>query len=166
MAEVVWEINEKFKDSTGNSIHVLQRTLPNLKDAKTEELVPFFHEPSLFQIGSCDLNPPQRVAGILIFLDFSHEALRLKAQIKTFNSGVITEWVVDSAKEARMTVWRVNHVLDTIQVNIHGEQKLYMQTGGSTVSQIFNSELFSINPKPDIIIAEKMFAENAIPSKD
>jgi hypothetical protein len=163
MTEIVWILDRMFIDSTGNSIQVLQRILPDLGKAKSDELLPFFHEPSLFQISPSATNTPQRIAGTLVKLAFDKGILDV--WIKAANSVSVEgeKWSINSINESRMTVWRVNNVLDTIQINIMGEHDLYMQTGGSALIHIFSSELTKLEPNEDVILAEKIFAENALP---
>jgi len=164
MTEVVWSTNKTFEDSRGNLIQVLQRSLPSLEEAKNEELLPFFHEPSLFQTNSCAPGSLNRIAGVLTVLEFDNSTLRLMLCIRNLDSGDIINWAIHSIQESKMTVWRVNNVLDTIQINIdgEGEKRIYMQTGGSAISQIFTSDLAQSRPKEDIIDAERIFAENAV----
>jgi hypothetical protein len=159
MTEIFWLVNRKFLDSTGNSIHVLQRFLPDINEAKDDELVPFFHEISLFQTKS-DANSVEQIVGILVELKFNMG--RLDILIRPTDSIEYKKWSIESIQDAKMTVWRVNNVLDTLQFSVTGKREFYMQTGGSALSRIFRSNLTVSNFNEDIILAEKIFAENTL----
>jgi hypothetical protein len=160
MSEIVWVLDKIFEDSKGNLIHVLQRFLPELAETKDEELLPFFYEPSLFQMSSVTTDEPMVIAGVLSNLDFKEG--KLEVSIRPANSFKDEKWSVGFVQESKMTVWRINNLLDTLQVNISGEQKLYMQTGGATLTRIFDVELTKPEPNENIVLIERIFAENAL----
>jgi hypothetical protein len=161
MNEIVWILDKVFEDSNGNSIHILQRILPDLVEAKNEELLPFFYEPSLFQVSSRITDEPKLMAGVLTSLNC--EGGRLDIGIRPANSMVDEKWSVDLVREVKMTVWRINNLLDTLQINIAGEQALYMQTGGTTLTRIFDAESTQSEPNENIVLVERIFVENASP---
>jgi len=163
--EIIWSLEKTFQDSSKNILHLLKRSIDNILEAKNEELLPFFHEPSLFQLcHTISVDNEQRIDRVVgtlldISLDKNLFCIRIR-QVK----GEAIEWKLESGISTQMTVWRVNNILDTLQINIFTQNaELYMQTGGSLITQIFQANKSREIKCDDIISAERYFSENAIP---
>ena len=78
--------------------------------------------------------------------DMFFENRLLTLDIMSIEEGKTAKWEVPNVKCVLFIVWRVNDILDTIQVSIKGLDKMiYMQVGGTTLSNILlgNSDVFN-----------------------
>lgn len=160
MDELVWTMDQTFEDPSGNSIRVLQRSLPkNIKQAK-HDLIPFFHEPTFFQLDIGAQKEPIRLIGILDDITMKSQEIQISIQTPDKRSH---QWYIEPLSDVQLTVWRINAVLDTLQVNIFGKGKeFYMQTGGNLIKQILQTYMAQPTVNKSIADAEKIFARNAI----
>jgi hypothetical protein len=158
MNDFTWVINKTYTDN-GNNLTVLQRPLGDLREAITEEFRPFRYEPSLFQLSVSD-QTPQKLVGFLAEMKLVQSDLII--EMRSADQHLLVKWLVPKYTDVNMTVWRLNSILDTLQVNISGIAcDFYMQTGGAGVKRIFFENRLRPEPNAQILQAEIIFAKNA-----
>jgi hypothetical protein len=160
MNEFVWSLNKYFLDPEGNEINVLQRTLPDIEGAKRKDFLPFFSEISLFQLSTFSEHKVEKVIGRL--LGMKADQIGLWVSVRSVNS-IETTWQISAPHKPTMTIWRINDVLDTLQVNVRGKCKeLYMQTGGTRLFELLEHRPDRDDQYPAIKEAERIFLRNVI----
>lgn len=159
MANARWLSKLECRDKMGNGVTVLQRPLGSLQEATDKELRPLFQEPSLFHFRWADTRHEIRTRGVL---DEIHTNCG-KARIKVVGSSRRHEFEIGKVEWSLLTVYRVNGVLDTIQINVLGEKgSLYMQTGGAKLYKVFRKNEEGRAPSPDVRRIMRVFNRNAL----
>ncbi len=159
MTDIEWSKKLEYKDRMGNELKVLQRVLKNLEKAKENELKPFFQEPSLFRLRMIDTQYQREVKGIL--KDICFDAENTRVIISDFASQ--HKFNIGKTKRILLTVYRVNDVLDTIQVNVSaGRGCFYMQTGGLKLLEIFADGEENESPQEETGRIVQIFNHNVL----
>jgi hypothetical protein len=136
MSNFNWIKKEIFDLSPIQQIIFLQRKKDT--DNLEEEFAPFLNLPTLFQEGTL-ANPKSPVKGILESIEILGSAPFLLLKYK--NSSGSYKWGTKDIQTMTMTIWRVNKMLDTIQIAIIGKKEnLYLQTGGKGLLSIISDE--------------------------
>lgn len=121
----------RYETDSGIRVDVIRRPMLTVQSELVEDLRPFFHISSLFQAADGHgTGSPFR--GNLI----SVEAQTVSEMILTFgpfNAPPIRRHLA-SIRSSILTIWRVNNVLDALQVFISNEDAaVYLQTGGEAL---------------------------------
>jgi hypothetical protein len=162
MHNIVWDLDRAFTDTHKNDLRVLQRTLHDLNMAKNSELLPFFQETSLFQLNTLS-NKPQNQVMKGYLTDLSDKSDSLELTFSSFDKMDQVTWTINSATRILITIWRVNNILDTLQVNIIGkEETIYMQTGGGSLLDLLFVDMDNIEGSQSIKEAVEIFNQNAM----
>lgn len=159
--EVVdWTLDKEFKDSLGNKVHLLQRPLVDLDDAKDDELLPFFGELSLFRMKQSDnKGNADAIRGVLV--DLRTDTTNLTMRILPIGNPRELVWTVEGIATALLSVWRVNGFLDALQVSVTGTHNaVYMQVGGGALADICVEGDAGNAPEAEIADAMEMFYRN------
>ena len=163
MNEIVWTLDKTFSDPNDNEIHVLQRPLDDIEDAKANELVPFFQPPSLFKfIPTHNASDEKNIKSVLLDIAISPNgqsvSITIAQQHEHQNPLCIN---VGQLEKILLTVWRVNNALDMIQVNMLGsEHKVYMQTGGDALLSMFEGVGDLLHANEGVREALMLFRQN------
>jgi hypothetical protein len=120
-----------YKTDSNMQVDVIRRPMLIVQSELMEDLKPFFHINSLFQ------DADERGAGIPFRGNLiSVEAPTLYEVILTFgpfNAPPVRRHLV-SIRSSTLTIWRVNNVLDALQVFILTDNAaVYLQTGGEAL---------------------------------
>lgn len=162
MHNVAWDLDRVFTDTHKNELRVLQRALHDLNQAKNEELFPFFQEISLFQLNTLS-NIPQKQVVKGYLTDLSDKPDSLELTFHSFDKRDQITWTISSAARVLITIWRVNDILDTLQVNIIGrEENIYMQTGGGSLLDLLFVDMDNIEGSHSIKEVLEIFNQNAM----
>ena len=162
MAAIKWRLDREFRDRVGNVIRFLQRSLTDLESAKATELLPFFREPCLFQLSSAAVREDRQITdGRLVSLCLKHG--QIYVSIQPLRAAECVVWILHSPEVPVLSVWRVNGVLDALQVNILGtDSQLYMQLGGKELLEVLLGSTGSGPTVPEIDEAVSIFHRNAM----
>jgi len=124
-------MHEQFTTEAGVEVEVIRRPLPLIHSELIEDLRPFFHVPSLLQYANtAGVAPASR--GRLLDL----ETLAPDQVAMTFGSkgAPHIQLRLSTIRSRALTIWRVNDVLDALQVLIVAEDIVaYLQTGGDAL---------------------------------
>lgn len=141
-ADINEPIRKTFHSKEGQTIEFYQRELPLVEAEIVLDLKPFFELPSLLQFSDFDkklIVLKGRLEKVIFESKNSYSLFFIDEHVH-----VTKEFNLPEVKFSLLSVWRVNGYLDALQVSISSKkEKLYIQTGGAGLLNLFNSSNFS-----------------------
>ncbi|HUU90080.1 MAG TPA: hypothetical protein VM238_02600 [Phycisphaerae bacterium] len=162
MDTIPWETDATYPDCLGNHIRLLRRSLPDVESAKSKELLPFFHETSSFVLESfVPERDKERVRGKLLRLDLEPSVAR--ACILSHRHTDEYLWLIHAVARTLLTVWRLNDLLEAVQVELEGRRSvLHMQMGGEHLLCLFDNQGRGVGWCEELATEARAFSENTV----